>query len=225
MPFSAGTSYARAVAVLSAGGAVVLPCPPIDFVSLANTVGVTTTCGSPSMLAELLGRRGDAVRRLETMESFEVLGEHLPVKLAQDARSFLTPNISNEYGATETDRVATADAAVCIADPSAAGFLTPWIEAEIVDAADRPVPNGQEGRLRVRGAPVIAGYYRNDDATRRNFRDGWFYLGDIGIITDHGLLRVTGRIEDQITRDGVSISVLPLEEMIRAVPGVRDVAV
>jgi acyl-CoA synthetase (AMP-forming)/AMP-acid ligase II len=225
MPFSTAVGYTRLFGVLSAGGAIVLPNPSIDFVTLANALGVTTTTGAPAMLAELLGRDGGSIRRLETMPVFEVLGEHLPAALARDARLFLTPNLRSIYGSTETDQVAMADAAIAMNDPSAVGFVMPWIDAEIVDVADRPLPFGQEGRLRVRGDPVIPKYYRNEAATRRNFRDGWFYLGDLGVITPDRLLRVTGRVEDMITREGISLSPLPLEEMIRGVPGVRDVAV
>jgi 2,3-dihydroxybenzoate-AMP ligase len=225
IPLSTGPGYGRVIAVLSAGGAVVLPCPPTDFVSLANTVGVTVAGSTPATLSGLLDQSGAAGRRLETVELLDVLGAHLPTKLAQDARLRLTPNIWISYGSTEADQVATADAAVGIADASAVGFLMPCIEAQIVDAADRPVPNGQEGVLRVRGDQVVAGYHDNPEATRRNFRDGWFYAGDLGVISDQGLLRVTGRIEELITRDGASVSALPLEEAIRGVPGVRDVAV
>lgn len=224
MPLSSATGYAMALAVLSAGGAAILPGLTGDFVSSANTLGVTLTSASPAMLVELLGKPGAVVRRLETIQCFEVLGEPLSAGLARDARLFLTPNISIVYGSTEADRVATADSAVCIADPSAAGFVTPCIEAQIVDSAEQPLPNGQEGRLRVRGAQLIAGYHKNPDATRRNFRDGWFYPGDLGTIADQGLLRVTGRIEDVIARDGVSVSALSLEEMMRGVPGISDVA-
>ena len=225
MRFSNGTGYARTIAVLAAGGVVVLPCPPMDFVSQANLVGVTVMSGAPATLSALLGQSGGRVQRLETVEFFEILGAHLPAKLAHDARLYLTPNLWINYGATEVDQVASADAAVCIADPSAAGFVVPWTEAAVVDASDRPVPTGQEGRLRVRGPQMIAGYYGNSDATSRNFRDGWFYPGDLGAITDQGLLRVTGRVEEVIAQDGVMVSALPLEEMIRGVPGVRDVAV
>jgi len=72
---------------------------------------------------------------------------------------------------------------------------------------------------------MVEGYYRNETATRRNFRHGWFYPGDVGVITEQRLLRIVGRIEDQITRGGISISPLPLEDALRAVAGVRDVAV
>jgi acyl-CoA synthetase (AMP-forming)/AMP-acid ligase II len=225
MPLSSATGYAMALAVLSAGGTVILPGLTDDFVTLANTLGVTLTSGAPGMLLDLLGRQGSAVRRLETMECFEVLGEHLPAKLAQDARLFLTPNLSLVYGSTEADRVAIAEATIGIADPSAVGFITSLIEAEIVDAADRAVVVGQEGQLRVRGDQVVACYYKNDAATRQHFRDGWFYPGDIGAIAGDGLLRITGRVEDVIVRDAVTIARQPIEAAIGALPQVREAAV
>lgn len=225
MPFSSNPGYVRLIAVLAAGGAVILPSPELEFAEVASMLGVTTAAGTPAMLAELLGRSGTAVRRLDGAPTFEVLGDHLPAKLAQDARLFLTPNLYNIYGATETDQVTMADATVCIADPSAAGFLMPAIEAEIVDDADRLLPAGREGRLRVRGSRVIAGYFRNATATQRNFCDGWFYPGDLGEITADGLLRITGRVEDVVVRDGARVSPAPLEDAIRSVRGVRDTAV
>jgi acyl-CoA synthetase (AMP-forming)/AMP-acid ligase II len=225
MPLSSATGYAMALAVLASGGAVILPGLADDFVTAANTLGVTLTSGAPGMLLDLLGRQGSAVRRLETIECFEVLGEHLPAKLAQDARLFLTPNLSLVYGSTEADRVAIAEATIGIADPSAVGFVSPLIEAEIVDDAGRALAAGHEGRLRVRGDQVVAGYYKNDAATRRHFQDGWFYPGDVGAITGDGLLRITGRVEDVIVRDAAVIAPQPIEAAINALPQVREAAV
>lgn len=225
MPFSSASGDLVPVTVLSAGGAVILPSPASDFVSLANALGVTMTSGPPGLLAELLGKERNLMRRLETVEYFDVVGAELPSQLARDARFFLTPNLWTAYGASEVGRVAAGDAALCIADPGAAGFLVPWAEVEIVDAAGQPLAIGREGVMRVRTPQMVAGYVRDDEATRRNFRDGWFYPGDVAAITEHGMLRVVGRVEDMIVQHGDPISPRPLEEAIRGVPGVRDVAV
>jgi acyl-CoA synthetase (AMP-forming)/AMP-acid ligase II len=144
--------------------------------------------------------------------------------LARDARFLLTPNIWVGYGATEVDGAATADAGVAAADPAIVGYLFPWVEAEAVDAVDRPLPPGREGLLRLRSAQMIAGYHQDDAATRRNFRDGWFYPGDVGVVTAQRLLRVTGRIEEILVVDGALQSLTPLEEAVRGLPGVGDVA-
>jgi acyl-coenzyme A synthetase/AMP-(fatty) acid ligase len=129
------------------------------------------------------------------------------------------------YGVTEIGRVAVADAAIVFADPAATGYVIPWVDLEIVDAADRPVAPGREGQVRLRSAQMVAGYLNDADATRRNFRDGWFYPGDVGTLTSDRLLRLTGRIEDVIDQDGALVSPLAIEDALRGVTGVRDVAV
>ena len=224
VPFSAAPGYIMTLATLAAGGAVILRGPDTDFVGLANTFGATVTSGPPGLLASLVNA-GERPPRLETLEVFMVSGTHLPSQLARAARLILTPNLWIGYGATETDSVANAEAALALDDPSATGFLFPWVDAQIVDGSDRPLAAGQEGVLRLRCAQMIAGYYANAAATQRNFRDGWFYPGDLAIVTPDRLLRITGRIEDVIVRDGVAIAPRPLEEAIRPLAGVRDVAV
>jgi acyl-CoA synthetase (AMP-forming)/AMP-acid ligase II len=225
MPLGAVPCYSVALATLTAGGAVVLPNPGVAFIDLANALDVTMTTVSPGLLAELLDRERGGARRLDTMTCLNVVGANLPRQLLQDVDARLTSSLRVSYGASEIDVAATATGAICAPDPSAAGFVVPWVDAEIVDAVDHPLGIGDEGLLRLRGEGMVAGYYRDDAATRRNFRDGWFYPGDIGAITAEGLLRITGRVEELIVRDGITVSPLPIEEAMRGLPGVRDVAV
>jgi acyl-coenzyme A synthetase/AMP-(fatty) acid ligase len=220
-----GPSYVVALATLAAGGAVILPRPGTDWVTLANTFGATLASAPPVLLAELLGALGGRARRLETVECLEAVGAHLPQKLAADVRLFLTPHLHIHYGTTETAQVASADAAMILTEASAAGHVLPWVDVEAIDPEARSLPRGREGELRIRSPGMIAGYYRNDDLTRRNFRDGWFHTGDVGVVTEDGALRVLGRVEDVIVRGGATIAPLPIEEVIRGLAGVRDVAV
>ncbi len=224
MPFSQTFGYTTPLAVLSAGGLVILPGPAGDFVAFANALGVTLTGATPEMLRTLLGNDARPTRRLETIESFEVLGSHLPGPLAEMLGA-VSPNFTLGYGTTETDRIATGAAALAITDPAAVGTVVPWVEVEIVDAADRALPAGREGMVRVRSPQTITGYWRDETATRRNFRDGWFYPGDLGALDADQRLRITGRVADVIVRDGAMLSPMPLENEIRAIAGVRDVAV
>ncbi len=225
LPFSVGISYVTALATLAAGGAVILPSPASDFVALANALKVTLTLCSPSLLATLLGDDGMPSGRLETVEMLDVLGAQLPAALARRAHGHLTPNLTMAYGVTEIGRVAVADAAIVFADPAATGFVIPWVDLQVVDPADRPLTPGREGLVRIRSAQMIAGYLNNPRATQQNFRDGWFYSGDVGVLTEDRLLRVTGRVEDLIRQDGGLVSPLPIEDALRRVAGVRDVAV
>jgi acyl-CoA synthetase (AMP-forming)/AMP-acid ligase II len=224
MPFSQAFGYDLTLGVLACGGLVILPSPADDFVGLANALGVTITGATPPMLRALLDLDPSPTRRLETVDSLDVMGAHLSDRLARDALH-LTPNILLGFGTTEAGRIAVGSAALSLTDPTAVGFVLPWVDAEIVDAADRRLPAGEQGILRVRTEQMIAGYWRDDAATRLNFRNGWFYPGDLGSIDATGLLRVTGRTADVIVRDGAMLSPIPIEAEIRGVAGVRDVAV
>ena len=54
-------------------------------------------------------------------------------------------------------------------------------------------PNRDGGEIVVRGAPVAKGYYKEAQKTAEDFRDGWFYTGDIGRWEPHGQLKVIDR--------------------------------
>ena len=56
------------------------------------------------------------------------------------------------------------------------------------DADDRDVPTGEIGEILVRGDTVMAGYWRNAEASATTLRGGWLHTGDLGVFDDEGLL-------------------------------------
>jgi long-chain acyl-CoA synthetase len=94
-------------------------------------------------------------------------------------------------------------------------------------AADEQVPAdaGQSGEVLIRGPHVMAGYWRDAEATSAALRDGWLHTGDIGKLDASGNLYIVGRIKEVI-RSGAS-SVIPkeVEDAIASHPAVAEVAV
>jgi acyl-coenzyme A synthetase/AMP-(fatty) acid ligase len=60
--------------------------------------------------------------------------------------------------------------------------------------------------------------------TAKHLRDGWFYPGDIGVLNEDGLLKITSRTDDVVNLGGIKVSPLGAEEALRSVYGVQDVA-
>lgn len=96
----------------------------------------------------------------------------------------------------------------------------------VVDTDGRPVPDGAEGELLVRGPYTIRGYYRAEEQNRRAFTaDGYFRTGDLVRRRPDGSIVVVGRIKDVINRGGEKVPAEEVEEHLLTHPAIRDAAV
>ena len=71
------------------------------------------------------------------------------------------------------------------------------------------LPDGQTGEIVIRGENVMAGYWKNPEATAKTIVDGWLHTGDRGYICteDRRFLYVTGRFKSLlISSDGEKYS-------------------
>jgi acyl carrier protein len=100
------------------------------------------------------------------------------------------------------------------------GSPLPGHALRVVDGGGRPLPERRVGRLEFRGPSVTEGYYRNPEATRALFHDGWADSGDFAFVAD-GELYVTGRGKDMIIRGGRNFYPYELEQAVGELPGVR----
>jgi len=110
-------------------------------------------------------------------------------ELSDWVRARLCSNLTVGYVAPDATMVASMPAAeLASADPGAVGYVLPGVVAEIVDDEDGALPSGEDGNLRIRSDYGIKEYFEDPDATRRVFRNGWFYPGDRGYLTADNML-------------------------------------
>lgn len=95
-----------------------------------------------------------------------------------------------------------------------------------------PIPEtvikiSDEGELLIKGPQVMAGYYKNEAATKEAFTDdGFFRSGDIAIVDEDGCLKITGRIKDIIvTAGGKNISPQNIESSVKESPYVEQIGI
>ncbi|UCE88122.1 MAG: AMP-binding protein [Pseudomonadota bacterium] len=110
-------------------------------------------------------------------------------------------------------------------DPNALCFVAcgqalPGCEVRVVGAAERELPDREQGLVEFRGPSATSGYYHNPEATRGLFRGDWLDTGDLGYMVD-GDVFITGRTKDIIIRGGRNIFPHELEEAVGNVTGVR----
>ena len=95
------------------------------------------------------------------------------------------------------------------------GKLVQPIQLRICDSEGKELPLGEQGEIVVKGENVMAGYWKNPEATAATVRDGWLYTGDLGYMSKEGLLYVLGRFKSLlISSDGEKYSPEGIEEAL-----------
>jgi long-chain acyl-CoA synthetase len=133
----------------------------------------------------------------------------------------------NGYGLTETSSMTTSNRGIdYVIHPDSVGPPVAICEVEVVDPASRePLPIGEVGELRIKGANVVKGYWNRPDATDEVFVDGWFYSGDLARLDDEGFVYIVDRAKDMIIRGGENVYSAEVEAAIHQHPNVTDCAV
>jgi long-chain acyl-CoA synthetase len=99
--------------------------------------------------------------------------------------------------------------------------FTPEIEVKINDPDSEGV-----GEIVTRHPNMFQGYYKNEQATLQDLRDGWMHTGDAGFFDDKGHLVVIDRISDlAVTAKGQRFSPQFIENKLKFSPYVAEVVI
>ena len=114
-----------------------------------------------------------------------------------EARFGIPGRIRPVYGLAESTL------GVCFADSDAPDLV---FGGRLVPSVGRPLAGTSvavdpEGEILIRGPALMSGYFRDPEATRAAFRDGWLRTGDLGVLHG-GQLYVTGREKELVIKGG-----------------------
>ena len=116
------------------------------------------------------------------------------------------------YGLTEASPIISANTLTKHKFGSS-GILANNMELKICDDKGNSLPVGEKGEIVIRGDNVMAGYWKNPEATAETIKDGWLFTGDLGSMDKDGFLYVFGRFKSLlIADDGEKYSPEGLEE-------------
>ncbi len=107
------------------------------------------------------------------------------------------------------------------------GFAIYGVEIRVVDPDGKDVPRDGKsiGEIVARSDGVMAGYWKQPQATAEVMRGGWFHTGDMATMDENGYTLIVDRKKDIIVSGGENISSLEVEKAMLAHPGVYEVAV
>ncbi|MDR1482799.1 MAG: AMP-binding protein [Synergistaceae bacterium] len=98
-------------------------------------------------------------------------------------------------------------------------------QAAIVSEDGHPVERGAIGELTVKGPGVMERYLDDEESSSSALRDGWLFTGDMGYEDEDGFIYLVDRKKDVIISGGENIFPIQIEDHIRALSKVKDVAV
>jgi acyl-CoA synthetase (AMP-forming)/AMP-acid ligase II len=209
---------------LLAGATVILArFDPASLAACIETTGATRTSLVPTQLVRWIEHIAAGDPRLALLDAIHVGGSRLPRAIFERALALLGPKIGVLYGLTE--------APITSYMPPASLDVSASERVELMDTVGRPL-TGCEVRLAsetneilIRGRHVMAGYWRDETASRAALREGWLHTGDIGRFDRAGNLAIVARDKDVIRSGASSIIPQEVEDAIALHPAVHEVAV
>lgn len=226
MKFVAG--LLRCMDTLQAGGTVVLPESRDQSEGLLRDIlrhRITYLYLPASWLHPLLALvqpRGMALPEVRILRTGSMVASR---GLRDAVVSRLTPNLLISYGTNEVGTpITTAKAPDLARHPETLGAASRDIELGIADEEGRALPAGEIGQVRMRTGGMPAGYLDDAEASAKAFRDGWFYPGDLGLLSPEGLLFYKGRTDERMNFTGIKIYPSEIEAALLEHPAVAEAA-
>lgn len=135
------------------------------------------------------------------------------------------------YGLTECKRVSYLEPELLGEKPASVGKAIPGTETMVLDTEGKPVAPGETGILHVRGPHVMLGYWRKPEQTAEMIVPGplpgerMLNTNDHFTVDEDGFLYFVGRTDDIIKTRGEKVSPLEVENVLFAMPGIKEAAV
>ncbi|KAB1109214.1 SDR family NAD(P)-dependent oxidoreductase [Micromonospora aurantiaca] len=197
-----------------------------DVLRAVDEDEATVLAGVPAMYHHLVTAARETGFRAPALRVCLVGGAITTGALRRAFDEVFDAPLLDAYGSTETC------GSIAVTRPEqprvegSCGRAVPGVEVRLVSPqTGLDVPTGAEGEVWVSGPSVMLGYHNLPAVTAAALRDGWYRTGDLARRDADGNIFVTGRHQELIIRGGEKIHPAEVEEVLRAVPGIADVAV
>ncbi len=222
--------------VLSLGGEVVImPQPDLaGFLALTGQHKITHTFLPPTLIYMLLDHPGLDQADLTSLQCLWYGAAPMSASRLEEAITRIGPVMGQLFGQSEAPMMISTlapaehfrdDGSLATERLPGAGRPTPLTTVAIMDDAGHLLGPGERGEIVIRGSLVMAGYYKNPEASAEASRHGWHHTGDIGYLDRDNYLFIVDRAKDMIITGGFNVYSAEVEQVLLAHPAVQDCAV
>jgi fatty-acyl-CoA synthase len=222
--------------VLSLGGEIVIMGKPdlTDFLALVERHRITHTFLPPTLIYMLLDHAALETTDTSSLQCLWYGAAPMSASRLEEALTRLGPVLGQLFGQSEAPMMIStlapadhfrADGSLAAERLSSAGRPTPLTTVAIMDDEGHLLGHGQRGEIVARGSLIMAGYYKNPEATAEASRYGWHHTGDIGYLDEDNYLYIVDRAKDMIITGGFNVYSAEVEQVLLAHPAVQDCAV
>ena len=196
----------------------------IDIMERAKLGWLLLMPGSIEPVVDMLKSRG---RRPKGIRAVGAMADLVPKKLIAELTGLTGAPYLNSFGATETG---LAPASASLIPPgefpaSLSKRKSALCDFRLVDPDGADVAEGEPGEAAVRGPTVFSGYWNADETNARDFKDGWFRMGDLFRRNPDGSYDFVDRAKYMIKSGGENIYPAEIERILLSDPRVSDAVV
>lgn len=193
-----------------------------EIFSLTRHWTRTSMFAAPTMVKRLVDHPGDADP--SGIRTLVYGGGPMYVADARAALDRLGACLAQIYGQGESPMTITVLRKDQIADAAHPRWLERLGSVGMANAAVE-VRVAEDGEVLVKGDVVMAGYWKNPEASAEALRGGWLHTGDIGTMDADGFLTLKDRSKDVIISGGSNVYPREVEEVLLTHPAVAEVSV
>jgi fatty-acyl-CoA synthase/long-chain acyl-CoA synthetase len=224
---SAPAAFAGLQQILGATLAVMRHFDAEQALRLIERHRVSTTFMAPILVKRIVDLPGEVRNRYDvsSMRALIVAAAPFPGDVKRRATEYFGEVVWEFYGATETGIVTVIGPEDLLRKPQSCGRPLDGVEVALLDDQGNQVGVNQPGELWARSNGIFGEYLNKPEATQRNFRDGFFTVGDVAYRDEEGFIFVCDRKVDMIISGGVNVYPAEIEAVLHTHPDVEDCAV
>ena len=193
---------------------------------LCEEENVTILFGVPTMMDMMARAKSFPSADLSFVRYAVVGGEPMPIDLIHTWSQRGIP-VRQGYGLTEFGpNVFSLSAEDGVRKSGSIGFPNFYVDVKILDNEGSQILEPDAvGELCLKGPMCTAGYWQNEEATKKDIVDGWFHTGDLVRRDKDGYFYVVGRKKEMFISGAENVYPAEVEKFIRTKGGIREVAV